>query len=206
MKTLTEKIQGLSFKKAFVVLFAAALALGATFAGYMTVNDQWNAVHERRQTVLVEGEFAGRHTGRSGRFGHSGSHGRGHSRGHMSRGVVVTIPEGDAATGEVDEVIVTISREGFGRFSNGHSAGFRGGHTGHWNGTTPTTLGVFAIIGSLLHFAFRLLLAAWVFVDSQKHGKNRALWPILTLATSVLGFVIYLISREHKGRASKSAV
>jgi len=42
---------------------------------------------------------------------------------------------------------------------------------------------------------FWLLLALWVYRDAQRRSTNAAAWGILTLLTSIIGWVVYLIAR-----------
>ncbi|MDD3364651.1 MAG: zinc ribbon domain-containing protein [Syntrophomonas sp.] len=42
---------------------------------------------------------------------------------------------------------------------------------------------------------FWLLLAVWVYRDAQRRTPNAAAWGILTLLTSIIGWVVYLIAR-----------
>ena len=182
MKTLSQRIQEMNFRKAFIVFFSALLVFGISLAAYMAITDQWGRASESPQTGIAGEERGG---GRRAGF----SHGRGSHR----HDIVINITSDSVAISEAAEMMVQ---------SRASNAGFRGNHLGFRDGTTMTGLGVFFLIGVTLHLLFRLLLAGWAFADSQKHGKNRALWPILALITGVFGFVIYLISREHKGRVS----
>jgi len=42
---------------------------------------------------------------------------------------------------------------------------------------------------------FWLLLSLWVYRDAQRRSTNAAAWGILTLLTSIIGWVVYLIAR-----------
>ena len=53
----------------------------------------------------------------------------------------------------------------------------------------------FRFFGHLFIIWFNALLALWVYADSKKHGSHRALWPVLTLITGLIGWLIYLIKR-----------
>jgi hypothetical protein len=97
--------------------------------------------------------------------------------------------------GEVDRAvnIITERREMSATFGDR----FVFGLARFWNRISTGNFDGFSIVGRLLFIAFNVLLAAWVYVDSQKHGRNKYLWGVITLVTSVFGFVFYLIMREN---------
>ena len=57
---------------------------------------------------------------------------------------------------------------------------------------------IFRFFGYLFLLGFHALLALWVYADSKKHGSHRALWPVLTLITGLIGWLIYLIGRADR--------
>ena len=58
--------------------------------------------------------------------------------------------------------------------------------------------GTFRFFSYLFLLGFNALLALWVYADSKKHGSHRALWPVLTLITGLVGWLIYLIGRVDR--------
>ena len=58
--------------------------------------------------------------------------------------------------------------------------------------------GTFRFFSYLFLLGFNALLALWVYADSKKHGSHRALWPVLTLITGLIGWLIYLIGRVDR--------
>ena len=74
-----------------------------------------------------------------------------------------------------------------------------------WNRITSTEFGMFYLFGRLFRVAFNVLLALWVYADSRKHGKNKIFWPVLTLFTSIIGWLIYMIVRENRGYMPQTA-
>ena len=69
-----------------------------------------------------------------------------------------------------------------------------------WVRMTTGGFDIFRFLGRTFQIAFHILLALWVYADSKKHERNKILWSVLTLFTSVIGYVLYLIVRESKGR------
>ena len=59
--------------------------------------------------------------------------------------------------------------------------------------TNPLVL--FRNIGYLFLVAFNGILALWVYVDCQKKNVAKKLWPIFTLVTGLVGWLVYQISR-----------
>ena len=59
-------------------------------------------------------------------------------------------------------------------------------------------LGTFRFFGYLFLLVFHALLALWVYTDCKKLGSHRALWPVLTLITGLIGWLIYLIGRVDR--------
>ena len=63
----------------------------------------------------------------------------------------------------------------------------------------------FRFLSYLFLIGFNALLALWVYADSKKHGGHRALWPVLTLITGLIGWLIYLIRRVDRTDYTKIA-
>ena len=53
----------------------------------------------------------------------------------------------------------------------------------------------FRFFSYLFLIGFNALLALWVFADGKKRGRHRALWPVLTLITGLIGWLVYMINR-----------
>ena len=56
----------------------------------------------------------------------------------------------------------------------------------------------FRFFSYLFLLGFNALLALWVYADGKKHGNHKALWPVLTLFTGLIGWLIYLIGRVDR--------
>jgi len=53
----------------------------------------------------------------------------------------------------------------------------------------------FRLIGYLFLVGFNVLLTLWVHVDGKKHKCYKAIFPVLTLFTGLIGWLIYMIKR-----------
>ena len=65
-------------------------------------------------------------------------------------------------------------------------------------GDRITSINIGVAMPLLFIAAFNILIALWVYVDSSKHGNNKILWSLVTLFTSIIGLVVYMIARENK--------
>ena len=54
----------------------------------------------------------------------------------------------------------------------------------------------FRSIGYLFLFTFNALLTLWVCADCQRHGRKKGLWPVFTMLTGLVGWLIYMIMRS----------
>ncbi|MCL2557955.1 MAG: hypothetical protein FWE09_05700 [Treponema sp.] len=167
MKTLDSRIKEINFRKAFVVFFVAFFACLAVFVAYMAISGNFSAI----RAGAAQRRAALQEDGRLAR--------------HWGHGRSVLIVEADGAAREA-------------RIFHGREARPWGGPQGRRpGGRGMLGVGLFFVVGFIFRAVFRLLLAAWVYADSRKNGKNKILWPVVVLATSLAGIVIYLISREH---------
>jgi len=185
------KLSDINFKKVFCVFFTALLVFGIVSIAHSLATGGWDRAmnFEQNRMMLVQGQgdltlqeiavIRGNANFDRGTFAR-----RGHGR--------------FAAIGEMGEVgsavnIITERREMSATFGDR----FVFALARFWNSISAGNFDGFSIVGRLLFIAFNVLLAAWVYVDSQKHGRNKYLWGIITLVTSVFGFVFYLIMREN---------
>ena len=171
MKSLFERIENLSFKKAFITFFAAFFVFVAVYVSYMAINGQWSAAlnFERSRMEALRG----------------------------------SVTEQEA--GAIRERLGHLSRGRFARLNRGPGDRFLHGAARVWNRVTSTEFGVFYLFGRLFRVTFNILLALWVYADSKKHGKNKVFWPVLTLFTSIIGWLIYMIVRENRGYMPQTA-
>jgi hypothetical protein len=58
--------------------------------------------------------------------------------------------------------------------------------------------GTFRFFGHLFLIGFNVLLAMWVYVDGKKHSSHKKFYPILTLFTGLIGWLVYMISRVDR--------
>jgi len=186
MKTFGQRIEGINFKKAFVVFFVALAVFVAAGVVYAVSSGFFGGVREainRQFTVGMDPrEWRGRGPGRMGR--------------------AFAIEE----DGTAREVVIMGGRGWPGFFCR---PGMLGGP--FWLGgrfvDIPGARGMmlFFLGGFVFRAIFRLLLAAWVYADSVRNGKNRVLWPVVALVASLVGLIAYLISREHtRGRRGEN--
>ena len=54
---------------------------------------------------------------------------------------------------------------------------------------------IFRVFRVLFVVGFNVLLALWVYADGKKHNSHKAIWPLLTLITGLIGWLAYLIKR-----------
>jgi len=55
--------------------------------------------------------------------------------------------------------------------------------------------GTFRFFSRLFLIGFNALLALWVYADGKKHNSHKVFWPVLTLFTGLIGWLIYMIKR-----------
>ena len=53
----------------------------------------------------------------------------------------------------------------------------------------------FRLISYLLLAGFHMILASWVYTDSKKHNCYKKTFPLLTVGTGVIGWLVYMIHR-----------
>lgn len=88
-------------------------------------------------------------------------------------------------------IFMTISQEGdyatnlFNRFT---LAGFR-------NRLFTDIFVTFRFISYLFLLVFHCILALWVYVDGKKYHCYKTIFPVMTLVTGVVGWLIYMINR-----------
>ena len=171
MKSLSERIEGLNFKKTFTIFFVAFLVFVVVYASYMAINGQWSAAlnFERSRMEVMRGNVT------------------------------------DQEAGAIRARLGYLHRGRLGRLNRNPGDRFLRGSARVWNRITSTEFGMFHLFGRLFRVAFNVLLALWVYADSKKHGKNKVFWPVLTLLTSIVGWLIYMIVRENKGYMPKTA-
>ena len=51
----------------------------------------------------------------------------------------------------------------------------------------------FRSIGYLFFIAFHVILALWVYADCERRKSKKGLWPVFTLLTGLIGWLVYLI-------------
>ena len=122
------------------------------------------------------------------------------SRMEIMRG---SVTEQDA--GAISGRFERLNQRRFERLNRNPGDRFLHGPARAWVRITSTDFGMFNLFGRLFRVTFNILLALWVYADSKKHGKNKVFWPVLTLFTSIVGWVIYMIVRENKGYTPKIA-
>ena len=171
MKSLFERIENLSFKKAFITFFAAFFVFVAVYVSYMAINGQWSAAlnFERSRMEIMRGS--------------------------------VTEQEAGAIRARVGH----LRRGWFERLNRNPGDRFLHGAARVWHRITSAEFGVYNLLARLFWVTFNILLALWVYVNSKKHEKNKVFWPVLTLFTSIIGWLIYMIARENKRYIPKTA-
>jgi len=118
MKKVFERTEGINFKRAFIIFFAALLGLWIIRTGFMVAGGHWGDL-----SVLLERlSFAG-----------------------------------------LRERVFT------------------------------DKLVIFRMVSALFVVWFHAILALWVRADGKKHDSDNALWPVLTLFTGLIGWLIYKI-------------
>jgi len=55
--------------------------------------------------------------------------------------------------------------------------------------------GTFRFFAHLFLIGFNALLALWVYADGKKYNIHKVTWPILTLFTGLIGWLVYMIKR-----------
>ena len=118
---MTNKMESINFKKAFVIFFIALAVFGVFFAVSMTIGGYW-----------------------SGGFG-----------------------------GLIERLTFARLRERM----------------------FVDTQSTFRFFGLLFLAGFNVLLALWVYVDSKKQNRHRAIWFALTLISGLIGWLVYMIGR-----------
>jgi hypothetical protein len=182
MKSVFERIENLSFKKAFIVFFAAFLVFVVAYASNVARSGRWSAAleHERSRMEIMRSDATGRETGaisgRLGRLNQRFNHGFEHLQARFER----------------------LNRNPDDRFLYGAAR--------VWSRITSTEFSPFNFFGRLFKVTFSILLALWVYADSKKHGKNKVFWPILTLFTSVIGWLVYMVVRENNKNRGGEAI
>ena len=61
----------------------------------------------------------------------------------------------------------------------------------------------FRFFAYLFLFVFNAILALWVYVDNKKHENSKAFWPVFTLFTGLIGWLIYMIRRLDSAEKRK---
>jgi hypothetical protein len=51
------------------------------------------------------------------------------------------------------------------------------------------------IYGLLIFIGLNAILALWVYVDCKRYNSPKVIWPVLTLISGLIGWLIYLIKR-----------
>jgi len=196
--TTSEKILNINFKKAFTIFFSALLVFGIVSVSYSAVTGGWDRAMSLEQSRIEFRQGSGNVTAQDvlnmgGRGGGRLGFGRSNQR---QFAVISGINETDNTINNIISPRATMTRNpgdrilgSFARFGSRIT-------TGQYD--------IFNFTWRLFLLAFNLLLAAWVYVDSKKLGKNKIFWGVLTLFTSVFGWVIYLIARENN-RHSQTA-
>jgi len=62
--------------------------------------------------------------------------------------------------------------------------------------------GTFRFFGYLFLIGFNALLALWVYADGKRNNSHKTIFPILTLFTGLIGWLIYMI--RHVDRVAKT--
>ena len=179
------KIQNINFKKAFIVFFAALFVFGVVSVSYSAATGGWERAVSFQESRIQFRQGQG-YLAAQDAFALR-------SRGHFGRGV---LSRGNHALIEADSSVIT-ARATMGDRILGSFAALG-------NRITSGDFSIFNLVGRLFMLTFNVLLAAWVYLDSQKRGKNRILWGVLTLFTSLFGWVLYLIVREN-GKQAQNA-
>ena len=61
----------------------------------------------------------------------------------------------------------------------------------------------FRFFAHLFLIGFNALLALWVYADGKKNNSHKALLPVLTLFTGLIGWLVYMIRRaDHTEKAN----
>ena len=183
-------IQNINFKKVFLLFFAAFLLFSTLSFAFAASDGGWGEAVRFEQNRLETRERMSGHEERTrGRAWRAGRHDR-------ALPLTLAAPLEAEANRTSDEMSTAA------RGSNNHL--LRGLARAYVRVTSPD-FGVFDVFGHLFRVGFTLLLALWVYADSKKYGRNTLLWTTVTVVTSLLGLVLYLLVHTvRKAPAAKA--